>query len=112
MATMSSSDMVLNVSVSSYQKHINQLQSYISTLAQQKEKLRSYRSQIDNIWKGESAAQYTNLMDKEIAKVDQAQQALTKTLEAIQNILNTTQEQNSAVNAQIQDAAATIDSLF
>lgn len=109
---VNSTDMVLNVSTSSYQKHINQLQSYITTLSQQKEKLKSYRNQIDDIWKGDSATQYTNLMDKQIAKVDQAQEALTKTLAAIQNILRTTQDAESKVSSEIQDAAAVIDSLF
>ena len=105
-------NVVLNVSASSYQTHINQLKSYISELSQQKSKLKEYRRQIGEIWKGESASQYTATMDKQIAKVEQAESALNKTLAAIQNILDSTNTIETQVISDVQDAEAEVDNLF
>ena len=97
---------ILNVSTSSYTRHINQLQTYINTLVSQKEKLKSYRNQIDDIWKGESADSYKNTMDELV------ETSLNKTLAAIQAQLQSSNTLNTSALSDIQDATSKIDNLF
>ena len=103
---------ILNVSTSSYSRHINQLQTYINTLVDQKGKLKGYRNKIDDIWKGESADSYKNTMDKQIAKVEQVETSLNKTLAAIQAQLQSSNTLNTSALSDIQDATSKIDKLF
>lgn len=103
---------VLNVSASSYQKHISQLQSYINELVDKKNSLKSYRTKINDIWKGEAADSYKNTMDKQIAQVEKVEKALNQTLAAIQSQLENSGALDSSAMSNIQEATAKIDALF
>lgn len=94
---------MLNYTRDYYDKLLTKLRDDYNKLGEKIEILKNYCNQIDQFWKGKTAAAYVEILSTQIQKVKSAQSQLEEFIQTLQDALDVSERQSRAVKDVVDD---------